>query len=152
MEANDSSDNLFNLLIDHQGTNYLSETAKWTKFLSILGFIFCGLIIIVALFFSTFLSSSFMAGREGSGLGTGLGLGVVLVYVIVALLYFFPCLYLFNFSNKMRTALTSSDQAQLNLAFKNLKSCFKFWGIFTIVLLCIYVLAFIISVFAKAMP
>ncbi len=145
--------NLFELQIDHQAAGYLGETAKWTKFLSILGFIFCGLIVLIAIFFGSFFSSSFLGkyGQGGAigGMGSGLGVVVIVIYVLLALFYFFPCLYLFNFSNKMQMALRNNDQAQLNLSFKNLKSCFKFWGIFTIIILSFYALAIIISMFAR---
>jgi hypothetical protein len=134
VEANNNQDNLFELLIDHQANGYLEETAKWTRFLSILGFIFCGLIVIVAIFFGSILSSVFLGRGEAGSIGTGAGIAVAVIYVMVALLYFFPCFYLFNFSGKIQAALRGNDQTQLNLAFKNLKSCFKFWGIFTIVL------------------
>ena len=41
--------NLFDLHIDPQSQGYLSETAKWAKFLSILGFIMLGLFVILML-------------------------------------------------------------------------------------------------------
>ncbi len=66
-----------------------------------------------------------------------------IVYVLVALLYFFPCLYLFRFSTRMQTSIRSNDQRLLNSSFSNLKSCFKFMGILTIVVLACYFLALI---------
>ena len=52
MEANES---LLNneLHIDATAQSYLSETAKWGNFLSIVGFILSGLIAIIALFAGT---------------------------------------------------------------------------------------------------
>src|ERR1022692_2663210 len=128
MEQTNPSPNLFDLQIDHQSSAYLGETAKWAKFLSILGFVFCGLILIIAIFFGSFFSTAFSGKYGGVGMGAAAGAAsglFIFVYVCIALLYFFPCLYLFNFSNKMQIALKNNDQGQLSLSFKNLKSCFK---------------------------
>src|SRR4051812_38378669 len=49
---------LFDLRIDSENTVFLSETARWGRFLSILGFIFCGLLVIVALFAGSLIATS----------------------------------------------------------------------------------------------
>ena len=92
------SQNLFDLQIDHQSNSYLSEAAKWGKFLSIMGFIFCGLFVLSGIFQFT-VAGSLMSGlggtdRAGAVLGGGL---LVFIYIVFALISFFPCLYLFNF-------------------------------------------------------
>ncbi len=126
-------------------TAYLSETAKWAKFLAIMGFIFCGIIIIVAFFAGTIFSGS-MADSRFSAFGALGGVGIAAIYIVLGLIYFFPCLYLFNFASKMQAALRIRDQDILDESFKNIKSCFKFMGIFTIVLLSFYVLVIIFAV------
>ncbi len=141
--------NLFDLQIDHQSNNYLSEAAKWGKFLAIMGFIFCGLFVIVALFAGTYIATS-MRGFSTPSSGSGvMGGGIVtVVYIAIALVYFFPCLYLFNFSSKMQAALRGNQQDVLNTSFRNLKSCFKFLGILMIIMLCFWILAIIVAVVA----
>ena len=142
-----TNQNLFDLQIDHQSNSFLNEAAKWGKFLSIMGFIFCGLFVIIALFAGTFIATS-MRGFQGSTGGMeAMGGGIVtVVYIIIALVYFFPCLYLFNFSSKMQVALRSNQQDTLNISFRNLKSCFKFLGILTIIMLSFWALAMIIGI------
>jgi len=143
MEQNTSAD-LFDLHIDHDSSSYLGETAKWAKFLAILGFVFCGLIVLVGLFAASFLSAAMgKFGGEGSMMS---GAALSFIYVLFALVYFFPCLYLYNFASKMQVALRNNDQQQLTQSFKNLKSCYKFLGILMIVILSIYVLIFIIAI------
>jgi hypothetical protein len=142
-----TNQNLFDLQIDHQSNVYLNEAAKWGKFLAIMGFIFCGLILIVALFAGTFMASM-MQGFGGAE--AGLAGVVTVVYVVIALVYFFPCLYLYNFSTKVQAALRSNQQDALNVSFRNLKSCFKFLGILMIVMLSFWVLAIIIGIGASA--
>lgn len=136
MENNDSS--LFELQIDQQVSSYLSETAKWGKFLAIMGFIGCGILVLVGIFAGSLMAS--LSSIEGAAIGTSF---LMVIYILLALLYFFPCLYLFNFASKMQKAIRSNDQIQLTESFKNLKSCYKFMGILMIVILAIYALAFI---------
>lgn len=140
-----TQNNLFDLQIDHQSSAYLGETAKWSKFLSIMGFICCGLLIIIGIFFGSMMSSLERFG--GGAIGS---VWLAMIYIIIAILYFFPCLYLFNFSGKMQVALRNNDQNYLTDAFKNLKSCFKFVGIMTIIVLAFYLIAIIIAVVAGA--
>lgn len=139
--------NLFDLQIDHQSNSYLSEAAKWGKFLAIMGFIFCGLLVIAALFAGTLMATmmSGLGSAESAGAAVGGGI-ITFAYIIIALIYFFPCLYLFNFASKMQTALRSSQQELLNISFRNLKACFKFMGILMIIALAFWALAFIIAI------
>jgi hypothetical protein len=145
MEQSGSTD-LFDLHIDQSSMNYLNETARWARFLSIIGFIYCGLMILCGIFIGTIMSimSPSMGGESAAmnAMGTGF-VGVVIV--IVSLLLFFPAYYLFNFSTKIKRALHNNDQPVLTDALKNLKSFFKFYGILLIVLISFYVLVFVVA-------
>jgi len=133
-----------NLALTEAAKYYLLISSKWTKFLSILGFILSGVVAIFAIFANTLLSN---LGTYGGVFGTVAGLGALytVVYFIMAALYFFPSLYLFKFSKGIKEALYSDDDQLLEEALKNQKSLFKFWGIFAIVILSIYLL---IGIFA----
>jgi len=72
------------------------------------------------------------------------------VYVIMSAIYFFPILYLYKFSNDLKGALNGNNGSQLELALGNLKSHYKFIGILTIVMLGIYLLAFLFAGAAAA--
>ncbi len=147
-QTNDKS--LFSLSLDAQSRNFLSETAKWGKFLAIIGFIICVLIVALGIFIVTQTSQLDKVFGEygGSSSLSGLGPAMAAVYIIIAVIYFFPCLYLFRFSNHMNAAISSDDQANLTVAFQNLKSMFKFVGIFTIILISIYLLALAVGLTA----
>ncbi len=136
------SENLFDLQLDQQSSVYLAETAKWGKFLSILGFILTGLLLIVGIFMGSFVASTMSAENLG-GMGSSF---FTVIYLVIALVYFFPCLYLYRFSAKAQDALRSNEQGMLTESFKNLKSCFRFMGILTIVILAFYALAFVIGI------
>lgn len=138
----------FELGISEEIKDYLRETSTWAYFLSILGFIGLGLMVLLGLFFGAIMSS-LPGGDPYNELGFSGGfLGII--YVIFALIYFFPILYLFMFAKKMKDALRTNDNIELTAAFSNLKSHYKFIGIFTIVILSLYVLIFIIGLIAGA--
>jgi len=123
--------------------SYLYETAKWGKFLSIVAFVFIGLIII-GMLIMLFVGASALSGLGDSAAMGGVGMGfMVMVYGIMIALYFFPTLYLYRFSTKMKIALDANDQQSLSESFMNMKSVFKFWGIFTAIIIGFYVLAFL---------
>jgi hypothetical protein len=144
MEQN-ASTSLFDLHIDHQSSAFLHEASRWAKFLAIVGFVFCGLLAIVALFAGSMLGS--IMDRFGSpASGFFGGAFFTIIYLGVALLYFFPCLYLYRFGSKAQIAMKNNDNDQMTNSFRNLKSCFRFLGILTIIMLSFYVLALIFGV------
>lgn len=137
----EQSNNLFELQVDHQGSSFLRETAKWAKFLAIVGFVIMGLFLLVIVFAGASLSA-LMSSQYG-GASSGFGVMWMIMMVAFMLIYFFPTLYLYKFATKMQVALRNNDQETLNSSFENLKSCFKFMGILMIILLSFYALAFI---------
>jgi hypothetical protein len=122
------------LLISPAATGHLSEAGKWGKFLAIIGFCFIGLFVIVGLFAGTIFAS---LGQESTMPFSGFVLG--LVYIAGALLYFFPILYLFKFAKHLKTAIMTKNPQDLDTAFENLKSHYKYIGIMMIIVLGIYV-------------
>ncbi len=141
--------NLFELQIDPQSNSYLREAAKWGKFLAIIGFIGCALIVLIGIFAGSIMASAF--GDLGGGFGGGFGVGMAIGYILLALIAFFPYLYLFRFATQMQIALRNNDQASLTSSFMNLKSCFKFVGIMTIIVLALYALMIIFVVLGASM-
>jgi len=153
MEQNSS---LFNLSIDPVTKEHLSETAKWARFLAIVGLVLLALMVGFGIYFSTVVASSATSQFEDD-FGTGrsnpfaaMGVGMAIVYVILALIWFFPLLFLLRFSNKMRSALAGNDQNLLNNAFQNLKASMRYVGIVTIIILVIYALVFVIAIATAA--
>ena len=121
------------LTISDNSIKFLIEIGKWTKFLSILGFVIIGIMVIGGLFAGTILSN----------IGTDLpfpGFIIGLLYIFIALIYLFPVLYIYRFSTKLKIALSNMDSITLEAAFQNLKSHYKFIGVFTIVVLGLYLI------------
>ena len=133
--------NLFELQIDASSQMYLRETAKWAKFLAILGFVICGLLVLGGIFAGTLMST--MSSQFPSPMPSGIGVMATFFYILFAVIVFFPYLFLFRFANQMLAALRSNDQPSLNSSFRNLKSHYKFVGILTIIILSFYLIFFI---------
>ncbi|HVU58357.1 MAG TPA: hypothetical protein VHD83_25020 [Puia sp.] len=134
---------LFELQVDHESTIYLRESAKWARFLATLGFVWCGILILIGL--------SILATRtkaySGSDLGIGYTVGLSAGYMIIAVINFFPCLYTNNFARRMRTALQNNDQEQLNSSLKSLKAVMRYLGITAIVGLALLVVVILFNLF-----
>ena len=146
MEIQDNSAVALNIGVDAR--TYLAETAKWGKFLSILGFIGCGLMVVFGLFAGSIFATLGNFGGRGLGgreLGAGFGVLFAVIYIALAALYFFPCLFLYRYSTYMQGALRRNDMPALDTSFQNLKSLFKFMGIMMIIALAFYALALIIG-------
>lgn len=125
--------------------NFLKETAKWAKFLAIVGFVFVGLMFIAGIsmfIFGSDLNSNFSATR-GFNQPTFPATFMAIIYLGMAALLFFPVMYLYNFARKMKNALQTNDNNVIESSFENLKRYYKFIGIFTIVMLSIYALMFL---------
>lgn len=142
-----SNVNLFDLQLDQTGSMYLKEMGKWARFLSIVGFVFCGIIVLGAVFAGSFIASS-LSQAGGGAMAQGLGGFITVLYLLIGLLCFFPCFYLFNFSSKVKIAIANNDLETLNGSFRNLKSYFKFIGILTIVMLSFWVLLILLQLAA----
>lgn len=150
---NQDQSQIFSLTIDPVIKSHLYETARWGKFLAILGFIVCVLVVLVGLFFGTFfnaLVSRSEVSYEGNISSGSFGAMAAVFYIIIAVIYFFPCLFLFRFSTKMKTALNGNEQTDLTLAFQNLKSLFRYVGVITVIILAIYLVIFLLAILGAA--
>lgn len=144
METIDKQFSTTELTISTQSKGFLLETAKWGNFLAIVGFVFSGLYVLGGLML-------FVTGATYSSFRGGSAAGMGFAYIISAVLMFFPSLYLYNFSNKMKSALNNSSPDNLELSLENLKSCFKFMGIMTIITLGLIILFVIFGILGASM-
>lgn len=133
--------------LNGEAINFLGQIAKWAKFLSILGFVMMGLLVVFGLFAGTFFAKFMPAGQAGSMPS----MAFAIMYSLIALLYFFPIYYLFNFSNKILRAIRNDSSADLTSAFSNLKSHYKFMGVLAIVFLSFYALMAVIGLIGFAL-
>ena len=137
---------------------YLKGASPWLRFIGILGFISSGLTAIWSLLFTAFIPfigqglgnvPGLETFTEVSGpLGAAFGGFFIVVILGAALLIFFPSLFAYRFGEKIRTYLRTGTDQDLELALKNNKSLWKFFGIVCIVYLAFVPLMIVISIIA----
>lgn len=125
--------------LNSKSKSFLREISKWTFFFSILGFIGIAFMVLGAILVGTVYAPMLDMIAQQQGLSS-LGLSLTITYLVMALLYFMPVLYLFQFSRKMKVALASKNDEVLADAFEKLKSHYKFIGVLTIIMISLYVL------------
>lgn len=127
----------------------LTETAKWGKFLAVVGFVGIGFFVIAAISVGFIFERLSSSGVNDFGVGSfNPGIGITIFYLLFALLWFFPVLYLYKFSTGILKTVPAMDITGIENALSNLKSLFKFYGIFTIVILCFYGIVILIGMVA----
>ena len=132
--------------------NWLS-TSKWVMFLAILGFIFTGLMVLMASVMMPMLnmiltmSGQSALARQLEAAGT---LFMVFMLLMVAVMFFIHYFHL-RFANGLQRSMQYDSQVAFESAWRNLRNFFRINGIITIAMLVIYavVLIFIGSMAAS---
>ena len=113
---------------------HIASLRKWTKFLSIVGFVFLGLMIV--------LVPIMLIGSSALGASPFGAIAILPMFLIIAL-YIYPIYTLFMFSKHSKVAIEGRDASQFEVAFKHLKGHYQYMGILTIIVLGIYAMAFL---------
>ncbi|MDF3026372.1 MAG: hypothetical protein K0S23_679 [Fluviicola sp.] len=127
------------LRINNSIKENLITAAKWARFLAVMAFVFTGIMGIASLVILIAALSSGIPSLIGMGLG----------YMIVTIVFIFPGLYLIRFAGSTEKGLRSNKQGEFDYGIQNLKSLFKFMGIYTIVLIGVYILIFMFASIAN---
>lgn len=128
--------------LDSLAIIHLGSIVKWSKFLSIFGFVIIGLIALVGIG---------MLFGAGTALGLGSeGIWLAVLYLLIMVFYIYPTYNLFKFSSHGRTAIDNNDSQGITLAFEHLKKTFAFFGYLMVIMLAIYALAIVAGVLGAA--
>jgi hypothetical protein len=113
------------ITIDSDVRQQLYEAGKWTRFISIVMFVICGLLLLIGVFGGAVFLSAFrsLGGRYGF-LGDFGGVALILAATVIAAALAVVYYFLFNFSQKIKTALLTENTADLNTGLKSLKIFF----------------------------
>lgn len=142
MENEKQTENFENQLTT-AAVGFLQESAKWSKFMAIIGFIGIGLMVLVSLFMA--IGFSAMGASTMPELPFSMS-AFSIIYVLFAAIYFFPVYYLYQYATKTSAALHSKNKQLLTDGLENLKSHHKFLGIFTLILISLYGLIFVFAI------
>jgi hypothetical protein len=111
--------------------SYLKGASPWLRFVGIAGFIMCGLYAVFGLTMVIGIQALPIPGLDAVTRGMGAGFGILWLGIIA--LMFLPVFFVFRFGLKIKTYLHSGDENDLEQAFKNNKSLWKFIGILSII-------------------
>jgi len=119
---------------------YLKGAAPWLQFMGILGFIgsgFTALWGVAMIALVPLLRQVWDQVPEfevvGNFLGVAFGGTLAVLCIGGAVVLFFPAFFTYNFGRKIRGYLMNGKDADLEAAFKNNKSLWKFLGIISII-------------------
>jgi hypothetical protein len=114
---------------------FMTEIVKWAKFLAICSFVGLGMMVLagVAMIILQF-------ERQANGLSTVI---MGLFYILMAVIYFFPAVYLYRFATASADAIEKLNEDTLEEGLENLKSLFRFTGILMIIMFSLYAVGII---------
>jgi len=137
---------------------YLKGATPWLRLVGILGFICSGFVALTGFSILPFISIVNRAWTEipeipgfelfNGAFGPVFNGSMVVLFIGAGVLLFFPSLYIFRFGEKIRGYLRTGADEELELAFRNNKSLWKFAGILCIVQLAFFPLLIIGSIIA----
>ena len=138
----------FELQLNESAKGFLKEATKWAYFLSILGYIGIGFIVVAAVFAGALFAFIGNLSREMNSFGAMGGSFISAFYLMIAAFYFFPVYYLNKFASNAKIALLDNDSKSLAASFEYLKSHYKFIGIMSLIILGLYALIMVFVVIA----
>jgi hypothetical protein len=130
------------VMLSEKMLRYLSDASPWLQFIGIIGYIGSGLLVIAGIFGAV----GFSAASSFVELGEFPFWIIMFIYIPMGVLFFFPAHFTYNFGRKIRNYRFSNSTDDLELAFKNNKSLWKFNGILYIIYLAFIPLFFIIAI------
>jgi hypothetical protein len=114
----------------------LHRTRPWVRFLSIIGFITAGLMIVLGL----------AAGAFGAAAGNTEMIVLLFLYPLMGVLYIYPSICLLRYANSIRSYQTTPTGQNLEAALDAQRSFWKFAGILTVVSICAMILLFVLAI------
>jgi hypothetical protein len=119
----------------------LHKTRPWVRFLSVLGFVGCGLAVLVALLM-------LVMGIFMPEFGNGMGVLAAVLYLFLAVVWFVPALSLHRYANSITRVVEGPGTPTIEDALEQQRSFWRIVGIMTLVMLGLYVLAIFVGVIA----
>lgn len=126
-----------NLGVNTEALIHLEASRKWTLFLSIMGFVFIGIMLLTPFLFFRF----FRMAELPTAFPMAFSMFSMIPLLILMVIYFFPFYYLLQFSRYSRLAILNLDDASLAKALKYLKLHYQFMGVLVIIGAGVYLLA-----------
>ena len=134
------TDNLSNIPITPLMIDHLRATKPWVRFISIVSFIMAGFMVLGGL--AMILMSTATPGMANFGFGPLIGV----LYILLAGLYIGPAYFLHQFASSIGNLMEGGGDVALEAALGSQKSFWRFAGITTLVVICIYALFIVFAI------
>lgn len=118
---------------------HLRSTKPWVRFISITTFLLAGLMLLGGLLMFILPVGP---GMERLGLGPLVGV----IYILLAGLYIAPAYFLHQFASSIGNLMKGDGDVAMEAALASQKSFWRFVGISTLVIICIYALIFVFAI------
>ncbi|PTX62630.1 hypothetical protein C8N46_10225 [Kordia periserrulae] len=112
----------FELRLNESSKKFLREASKWAFVFSIIGFVFCGIMLFIGIFALMFFKEAKTVFSSFSEFPPYV---YAIFYIIIAIVSFFPARYVYNFSRRIKTAIAEKNTTDLTIAFSKIKLYFK---------------------------
>ena len=132
------------MTVSETGLEYLKQTADWTKFMAVLGFISMGMMIFsggIITTLSSVLPSSSGLNNAYNNFGENGMMITGILYIVLGAVMIIPYAYLNKFSNTCRKAIQNQEEQLFEESFYFMKAYWKFLGIFTIAMISLMLIA-----------
>jgi hypothetical protein len=129
------------LKLDETSKAYLLETARWAKFLAIMGICFMALYLLAGIGIAAAIANMPELGTITKGFGAS---GVFLLYSLVAFIGIYPLYALLKYSIIIKRAINSTDQEMLNKALKFHRNYYRYNGMIMLIMIGLYALLFVV--------
>lgn len=114
-------------------------TARWARTISILGFILLGILLVFGFSFSTFINRTLAMSTAMTGTPVPFDVSVfgtfyAVIFLVIALIYFFPLLFLYRYATRTLKALKGPfDAASFSAGLGAHRSYYGYIGVLTII-------------------
>ena len=117
---------------------FLREIRKWSKIIAITGFVAVGLMVVAGVVMLFFMNT---LGGEVPDVPSWMGIVYLILFLFLAVVYYFPILYLYRFSENLGQAIDLGNNDFLTDAFEYLMKHYRFVGIMIIIGIILYALS-----------
>lgn len=145
--GNYSSPNSGNSAITQGVMQQLAGTKPWVRLISVMMFIGAGLLLVLALVMGL-MGGAIASASKNPMFSGGMGIVIAVVYALMALLYLYPAVKLWKYATCIGNLLNSGTLIDLETALSQQRSFWKFVGVITLVILCLYGAIIVIAMVA----
>jgi uncharacterized integral membrane protein len=127
----DENQSILELQVDQSASRSLSDAARWARFLSIVGFVGLGLLILCLLLLRETIINTLPQLVPAMGLQQGYGFAAAVV-IIAALIVGLLMYFLFRGATLIKRGIETRHQETFNNGLSSLKTYFTIYGVFAI--------------------